>query len=98
MESEDTDRFIRESNLNVINEFVHNNVDDPDEIQDSTMEDKCSDINGLGESLFYLFEMTRSVKYTDLQIRNIMHCIQVRTWRRWGYSLRMILQMKPEKN
>ncbi|XP_032664996.1 transcription factor IIIB 90 kDa subunit [Odontomachus brunneus] len=51
MESEDTDKFIRESNLNVINEFVHNNVDDPDEIQDSTMEDNCSDITGLGPDL-----------------------------------------------
>lgn len=51
MESEDTDKFIRESNLDIINEYVHNNVDDPDEIQDSTIENKCSDITGLGASL-----------------------------------------------
>lgn len=49
MESEDTDKFIRESNLDIINDFVQNNVDDPDEVQDLTMGNKCSDITGLGK-------------------------------------------------
>ncbi|EFN75924.1 Transcription factor IIIB 90 kDa subunit [Harpegnathos saltator] len=51
MENEDADRFIRESNLDIINEYVHDNVDDPDEFNDSKMGNKGSDITGLGPDL-----------------------------------------------
>ncbi|XP_014477028.1 PREDICTED: transcription factor IIIB 90 kDa subunit [Dinoponera quadriceps] len=51
MEREDADRFIRESNFDIINKYVQSNIDDPDEIQDSIMENKCSDITGLGPDL-----------------------------------------------
>ena len=31
IESEDADRFIRESNLSIIQQYVEDNIDDPDE-------------------------------------------------------------------
>lgn len=51
MESEDADRFVRESNLSIIQQYVENNVDDPDEgIRDAAIgENDSSLITGLGE-------------------------------------------------
>lgn len=52
LESEDADRFIRKSNLDIIKHFVENSIDDPDErIQDSIDENNSEFITGLGESV-----------------------------------------------
>lgn len=54
LESEDADRFIRESNLNIIQQYVENNIDDPDEeVQDAILnENNSSLITGLGKHLY----------------------------------------------
>lgn len=54
LESEDADRFIRESNLNIIQQYVENNIDDPDEdIRDAILnENNSSLITGLGKHLY----------------------------------------------
>ncbi|XP_012224753.1 transcription factor IIIB 90 kDa subunit [Linepithema humile] len=53
MESEDADRFVRESNLSIIQQYVENNVDDPDErIRDAAIDENDSSlITGLGPDI-----------------------------------------------
>ncbi|XP_071648414.1 transcription factor IIIB 90 kDa subunit [Temnothorax longispinosus] len=53
IESEDADRFIRESNLNIIQQYVENNIDDPDEkVGDAVLdENNTSLITGLGPDI-----------------------------------------------
>jgi len=54
IESEDADRFIRESNLSIIQQYVENNIDDSDEkIHDVILNENNSTlITGLGEHIF----------------------------------------------
>lgn len=54
MESEDADRFVRESNLSIIQEYVENNIDDPDEgIRNTAIDENDSSlITGLGKHLY----------------------------------------------
>lgn len=61
IETEDADRFIRESNLSIIQQYVENNIDDPDEkVRDTVLdENNRSLITGLG-------------KYVCVYIKNIL--------------------------
>ena len=53
IENEDTDRFIQESNLDIIQQYVENNVDDPDEnFRDGIIDENNSSlITGLGPNI-----------------------------------------------
>lgn len=53
IESEDADRFIRESNLSIIQRYVENNIDDPDEkVRDVVLDENNSSlITGLGKHM-----------------------------------------------
>lgn len=53
LEREDTERFVRESNLDVIKSYVENDVDDPDsDIQDSNLNNTSNRlITGLGPNI-----------------------------------------------
>ncbi|CAL1687593.1 unnamed protein product [Lasius platythorax] len=53
IENEDTDRFIQESNLDIIQQYVENNVDDPDEnFRDGIIDENNSSLStGLGPNI-----------------------------------------------
>ncbi|XP_011874658.1 PREDICTED: transcription factor IIIB 90 kDa subunit [Vollenhovia emeryi] len=53
IESEDTDRFIRESNFSVIQRYVENNIDDPDEkVRNDVLDENNTPlITGLGPDI-----------------------------------------------
>ncbi|XP_031827459.1 brf RNA polymerase III subunit isoform X2 [Nomia melanderi] len=60
IEREDTERFVQESNLNVIKEYVENNVDDPEsDIRDSEMNNGNNNvITGLGPNIASIISTT----------------------------------------
>ncbi|XP_076296252.1 brf RNA polymerase III subunit [Lasioglossum baleicum] len=60
IEREDTERFVQESNLDVIKNYVENNVDDPDsEMHDSQMNNSNSSlIVGLGPNIASIISTT----------------------------------------
>ncbi|KAL0115074.1 hypothetical protein PUN28_010569 [Cardiocondyla obscurior] len=68
IESEDADRFIRASNFSIIQQYVENNIDDPDQKDTVLSESNSSLITGLGPdiaSMMTTSDHSNEVKESD---------------------------------
>lgn len=79
IENEDAERFVRESNLSIIQQYVENNIDDPDDpIPNAIDENNSSLITGLGKFTMHYLMFYRFVNLIYNNIFFMNSIVQVR--------------------